>query len=175
MKVYKTIMEGIASVEKLIAVVVSIIVTAITFVNVLSRYVFHASFSWSEELVINLFILLVMVGCALCIRDGTMISLSLFFDMLKEKGRKIFVLIITIANSAVWVLLIKTGFDKALNEMAKGKQTVSLGWPQWVFTIILPIGATLLLLHTIEFCVDVMHGDAACVKEFQKDQGGNDR
>lgn len=174
MKVYKKIMDGLAGIEKLVAIIVSIIVTAITFVNVLSRYVFHASISWSEELVINLFILLIMVGCSLCIRDGSMISLSLIFDMLKAKGKKIFVLIITLVNSSLWILLMKTGLDKALNEMSKGKQTVSLGWPQWVFTIILPIGATLLLLHTIEFCVDVMRGEAACVKDSANDQGGND-
>lgn len=172
MKVYKQIMDGLVKVEKWILILSSVVVTTITFANVLSRYVFHASFSWSEELVINLFVLMIMMGCGLCARDGSLISLSLFFDRMKVKGKKVFVLIITVANSAFWLVLIKTGFAKVLTEMANGSQTFVLRWPAWVFTIFLPIGAIFLLIHTIEFCIDVMAGEADCVKQIN--EGGND-
>lgn len=167
MKAYKKLMGGITKVEIVILCVISVVVTAITFANVLSRFVFHASFSWSEELVINVFILMIMLGVGLCHQDGGMITLSLVFDNVGIKGRKIMVVIDTIVNLAFYVLIIKTGFDKVASQIATGKETFSLGWPEWIFTILLPIGAILAALHVIEYLLDVMRGEAACIKELE--------
>ena len=65
-------------------------------------------------------------------------------------------------------MLFKTGLDKVLTQIANGKTTFSLGWPEWVFTIFLPIGCVFLTLHTIEFFIDVMRGQADCVKETEE-------
>lgn len=164
MKAYKKIMDVVAELEKIVTSVILVFVTALTFVNVLVRKLTDSQFAWTEELVINLFVLLIMLGCGLCAREGSLISLSLIFDRLKVKGRKIFVTIITVANTAFWVILLKTGYEKVLTQMANGKLTSSLGWHEWVFTIFLPIGAVFLILHTIEFFIDTMRGESDCVK-----------
>lgn len=164
MKAYKKIMDNIAAVEKVVISLILIVVTLITFANVLVRKFSNSQFAWTEELVINLFVLMIMMGCALCAREGSLISLSLIFDRLKVGGKKIFVAIITVANTLLWILLLKTGWDKVATQMANGKHTFSLGWPEWVFTIFLPIGAFFLIIHSIEFCVDVMTNNADCVK-----------
>ena len=170
MKAYKKIMGGIAEFEKIVLSVILVFVTVITFANVVVRKLSDSQFAWTEELVINLFVLMIMMGCALCAREGSLISLSLVFDRLKVRGKKVFVAIITVANTVLWVLLLKTGIDKVLSQMHSGKLTSSLGWPEWMFTIFLPIGAVFLVLHTIEFCVDVMTDNAPCGQE----EGGND-
>ena len=163
MKAYKKIMDGIAVVEKSVISLLLVLVTLITFANVMVRKFSNSQFAWTEELVINLFVLMIMMGCALCAREGSLISLSLIFDRLKVGGKKVFVAIITVANTLFWVLLLKTGWDKVATQLANGKRTFSLGWPEWVFTIFLPIGAIFLIIHTIEFCVDVMANNAECV------------
>lgn len=172
MKAYKKLMEGISKVEIVVMVAISIVVTAITFINVLSRFVFHASFSWSEELVINIFVLMIMVGCALCTRDGSMITLSLVFDNVGVKGRKILTVIDTIANLAFYVIVIWTGFEKVASQIKTGKETFSLGWPEWVFTILLPIGAIFVVLHAVEYLMNVLSGEAACIKQLEKKEEG---
>ena len=164
MKAYKKIMDVVAELEKIVTSVILVFVTALTFVNVLVRKLTDSQFAWTEELVINLFVLLIMLGCGLCAREGSLISLSLIFDRLKVKGRKVFVTIITVANTAFWIILLKTGYEKVLTQMANGKLTSSLGWHEWVFTIFLPIGAVFLILHTIEFFIDTMRGESDCVK-----------
>ena len=171
MNVYKKIMNVVAEIEKLVLSLVLVFVSVITFANVVVRKMTDSQFAWTEELVINLFILLVMLGCALCAREGSLISLSLIFDLLKVRGKKVFVAIVTVANTAFFLVLMKTGFDKVAIQIANGKHTFSLGWPEWVFTIFLPIGCVFLVLHTIEFCIDVMTNNAACVKSV--DEGGN--
>ena len=114
MKAYKKIMDVVAELEKIVTSVILVFVTALTFVNVLVRKLTDSQFAWTEELVINLFVLLIMLGCGLCAREGSLISLSLIFDRLKVKGRKIFVFIITLANTAFWIILLKTGYEKVL-------------------------------------------------------------
>lgn len=164
MKAYKKLMGIVAELEKIITSVILIFVTILTFANVCVRYLTPNQFAWSEELTINLFVLLIMLGCGLSARDGSLISLSLVFDRLGVKGKKIFVAIITVVNCVFCAVLLKTGIDKVLTQMANGKQTPSLMLPEWIFTIFLPIGAVFLILHTIEFCVDVMTNNAACVQ-----------
>lgn len=170
MKVYKQIMDFIAGVEKVVMSVLLVFVTVITFANVVVRKLSDSQFAWTEELVINLFVLLIMLGCGLCAREGSLISLSLVFDRLKVGGKKVFVTIITVVNTAFWILLLKTGMEKVITQMANGKHTFSLGWPEWVFSVFLPIGCVFLILHTIEFFLDVMTNNAPCVKP----EGGND-
>ena len=156
MKAYKKLMDWIAVLEKLILSVVLAFITAVTFVNVVVRKLTNGQFAWTEELVINLFVLTIMLGCALSIREGGMISLSLIYDRVGPKVKKVFASIITAANLVFWTLLLKTGADKVLSQVASGKRTSILNWPEWVFTIFLPIGAAILILHTIEYFLDVM-------------------
>lgn len=169
MKFYKKLMDVVAECEKLVTSVILLLVTAITFANVVVRYLTPSQFAWSEELSINLFVLLIMMGCGLSARDGSLISLTLIFDRLSVKGKKIFVAIITVANCVFSAVLFKTGVDKVLTQIANGKRTPSLMIPEWIFTIFLPIGAVFLVLHTIEYCIDVMRGEADCVKSAEEE------
>lgn len=166
----KKVMNVLVALEKFFLVIVTIIVTAITFANVVGRKM-EASIAWSEELVINLFVLMIFLGCALSAREGSLISLSLIFDRLSVKVKKVFITIITIFNSAFWCILIKTGWDRVLSQIATGKETFSLRWPEWVFTIFLPIGAVLMLIHTLEFFLDSMcnQTDATALPEGDED------
>lgn len=164
MKFYKKLMDVVAGCEKAITSVILLLVTAITFANVVVRYLTPNQFAWSEELSINLFVLLIMMGCGLSARDGSLISLTLIFDRLSVMGKKIFVAIITVANCVFSGVLFKTGIDKVITQMANGKRTPSLMIPEWIFTIFLPIGAIFLVLHTIEYCMDVWTDNADCVK-----------
>lgn len=169
MKLYKKIMGVIAAVEKVVLSAVLVLVTVITFANVVVRKLTSSQFAWSEELVINLFVLLIMLGCALAAQEGSLISLSLIYDRLHIGAKKVFVTIITVFNLVFWGVLIKTGFDKVINQMGTGKHTSSLQWPEWVFTIFLPIGAIFLVLHTIEFFIDNVFGGGLTAGEEAQD------
>ena len=168
MKAYKKLMDIVAELEKIVTSVILVFVTILTFANVWVRYLTTSQFAWSEELTINLFVLLIMMGCGLSARDGSLISLSLVFDRLGVMGKKIFVAIITVANCAFCAIIFKTGIDKVITQMANGKKTPSLLLPEWMFTIFLPIGAVFLILHTIEYCIDVWTNNAACVQPVEE-------
>ena len=156
MKAYKKLMQVLAKFESFVMSTILSVVTLITFANVVVRKLTDGQFAWSEELSINLFVLLIMMGCGLCAREGSLISLSLIYDFVSQKVKKIMVVIITVVNSSFWLLLLFTGIKKVVTQMANGKRTPSLMLPEWVFTVFLPIGCVFLLLHTIEYCMDFL-------------------
>ena len=69
LKAYKKLMDIVAELEKIVTSVILVFVTCLTFANVCVRYLSDGQFAWSEELTINLFILLIMMGCGLCARS----------------------------------------------------------------------------------------------------------
>ena len=62
MKTYKKIMNGVAMVEKLILVLATILIVVLTVGNVLSRKLLHQSWSFTEELVVAVFVLITLMA-----------------------------------------------------------------------------------------------------------------
>ena len=51
-------------------------------------------------------------------------------------------------------VLFKYGMDKVLTQLANGKRTFVLNWPEWIFWSFVPIGAACMTLHMIEYLID---------------------
>ena len=151
MKTYKKIMNGVAMVEKLILVLATILIVVLTVGNVLSRKLLHQSWSFTEELVVAVFVLITLMAAALAARDGELVNLSLIPDRLSVKGQKVLLTINTVLSVAV---LFKYGLDKVITQLENGKRTFVLNWPEWIFWSFVPIGAACMVLHIIEYFVD---------------------
>ena len=63
MKLYKKIMDLLAVIEKLILIVTGLGTTIITFLAVVGRKTGWYKFTWSEEIVINVFIIIYVENC----------------------------------------------------------------------------------------------------------------
>ncbi len=155
MKIYTKIMDVFAAIEKFILIVTGLGTTFITFFAVVGRKTGWYKFTWSEEIVINVFIIMIMCGCALAARDGGLISLSLIYDAVPLKAKKLVATIFNVVNVVFYVIVIKTGFNKVATQIATNKRTSILLWPEWIFMLFLPVGAILLLLHTVEHLMKV--------------------
>lgn len=154
MKTYKKIMNGVAMVEKLILVLATILIVVLTVGNVLSRKLLHQSWSFTEELVVAVFVLITLMAAALAARDGELVNLSLIPDRLSVKGQKVLLTINTVLSVAFTAILFKYGLDKVITQLENGKRTFVLNWPEWIFWSFVPIGAGCMILHFIEYCID---------------------
>lgn len=154
MKTYKKIMNGVAMVEKLILVLATILIVVLTVGNVLSRKLLHQSWSFTEELVVAVFVLITLMAAALAARDGELVNLSLIPDRLSVKGQKVLLTINTVLSVAFTAVLFKYGLDKVITQLENGKRTFVLNWPEWIFWSFVPIGAACMVLHIIEYVVD---------------------
>lgn len=87
MKTYKKIMDVLAGIEKLILVVSTILILVLTVGNVFSRKVIHRSWSFTEELVVAVFVLITLLAAALACREGELVSLNLVTERLPKKQK----------------------------------------------------------------------------------------
>ncbi len=156
MKIYKKIMNALAAVEKIVLVISTLLILVLTVGNVFSRKVIHRSWSFTEELVVAVFVLITLLAAALACREGELVSLTLITDRLPEKLKKPSVILITVLSLIFSAILFKYGMDKVITQLENGKRTFVLNWPEWIFWSFVPIGAGCMILHFIEYCLDFL-------------------
>ena len=154
MKAYKKFMDVLAAVEKLILVASTLLILVLTVGNVFSRKVIHQSWSFTEELVVAVFVLITLMAAALACREGELVSLTLITDRLPKSLKKPSIILITILCIVFTAILFRYGMDKVITQMANGKRTFVLNWPEWIFWSFVPIGAGCMMLHFLEYCID---------------------
>ena len=154
MKTYKKLMNALAGLEKLVLEIATVLILVLTVGNVFSRKVIHQSWSFTEELVVAVFVLITLLAAALACREGELVNLTLLTDRLPAQVRKVFLLLSTILSVAFTAVLFKYGLDKVITQMQNGKRTFVLNWPEWIFWSIVPSGAVCMILHFIEFYLD---------------------
>lgn len=159
MKTYKKIMNAVAVAEKIILVVSTLLILILTVGNVFSRKVIHRSWSFTEELVVAVFVLITLIAAALAAREGELVSLTLITDRIPAKLRRPSALLITVLNLVFTAILFGYGMDKVITQLENGKRTFVLNWPEWIFWSFVPIGAACMILHFIEFYFDFCRKD----------------
>ncbi len=159
MKAYKKIMDIIALIEKIILLISTLLILVLTVGNVFSRKVIHQSWSFTEELVVAVFVLITLVATALACREGELVNLTLFTEKLSKKAQTVVLFINTALCVFFTTVLFIYGMDKVITQMENGKRTFVLNWPEWIFWSFVPIGAACMILHFIEYLIDY------CVKE----------
>lgn len=127
------------------------IMTSIAFANVLSRKLFQASWSFTEEITANLFILASMLGAAIAAKRGSHLGLSILTDLFPKKHQRFVTLISTAAAIVFCAVLIKEGFVLVMQQKAWGQLTPALGWPEWIFGTFIPIGGIFIMIRFIQF------------------------
>ena len=147
-------MNALAGLEKLVLEIATVLILVLTVGNVFSRKVIHQSWSFTEELVVAVFVLITLLAAALACRDGELVNLTILTDRLPAQVRKVFLLFSTILSVAFTAVLFKYGVDKLITQMQNGKRTFVLNWPEWIFWSFVPIGAACMILHFIEFYLD---------------------
>lgn len=151
--------------ENTIIAVTFLFVTLLAFANVVARYVFHASFSFTSELLVNLAVLLTMVGAAAATRLGTHPSFSLLRDSSRGVLHKIIVVLVCLGMFIFFAVLLWLGWDTAMKQLASGRLTPALQIPQWIFSLGLPLGALLGLIRTVQVAVIELRGGEAFKSE----------
>ena len=154
---YKRVARGLAVVEKWIIVVALAVGVALTAVNVVCRYIFKAdvNFSWSEEIVVAILVLAYMVGAALCAgEEGGLINMTIFTGKMSSRAQLIIEIVTNICLIAFGVIIFISGWDRCATKIASGQVTTALAVPDWIYNAFIPLGAFLMVIHTVERILD---------------------
>lgn len=145
-----TVDRVLGTVENVLAAVPFAIVAVVAFVNVVSRYFLNAALAFTSELTVSLAVWMVMMGGVIALREGGHLGFSALHDTATGAVRSVMTVVITAAILAFLAVLLVFGIDMAVLQAGSGRTTPSIGIPQWLFTLALPIGALLGAYRTVQ-------------------------
>ncbi|MEW6267606.1 MAG: TRAP transporter small permease subunit [Thermodesulfobacteriota bacterium] len=123
-----------------IAAILLFIMAAIAFINVLSRYFFHFSFAATEEITINLFVWMTVVGSGIAFERGSQLGMVTFFKLFPRGFQKTVIYFTALLSAllylAVNILMIQTIYEEMFLFRAKSG---ALGIPVWIYYLGVPI------------------------------------
>ena len=113
---------------------------SIAFINVLSRYLFHFSFAATEEITINLFVWVTVIGSGIAFERGGQLGMITLFKVFPLRLKKI-VIVLGSALSAFLFFLVDIYIIQAIYEELTlfHATSAALGIPVWIYYIGVPI------------------------------------
>ncbi len=138
--------------EELFVVVSLSVMVIINFGNVVSRYFIHASWAFSEELVVILFVYNSFFAASLAWRRNAHLGFTFFTELLNERNRKIALVLSSALTIALMALLLKYGVDMLRSQIMFDQRTPAMGLPEWVAGISVPLGALVIIVRGAHTC-----------------------
>ena len=133
----------ITRIEEIVLIFSVLIMAFILIGGVISRTVFNSSWTFTEEVGTALNIVVTFFGIGYCARQARHISMSVVYDLLGEKGKKIMTYIITLLTGLIMLYVAYLGVQYTLSVYNLGRVTAALRIPSWITVLPVPIGFAL--------------------------------
>ena len=139
--------------EEFLAAVTLGLMATIAFVNVLSRYLLHYSFSFTEELEVVGFVWITVIGASIGFRKGSQLAVNVFVKMFPKKLRVVFSIISGILGLILFGVLFYYSLNQIGYEIKYNTRSPSMNWPQYMYTLSIPVGSVLIVYRIIQTTV----------------------
>jgi len=142
-----TIKKFLDNFEEYFCVWTLALMTAIVFLQVIMRYVFANSLSWSEELARFIFLWLSWIGASYAVKTRDHFRVEMFADMIKGKNRIIFEYVILIVWFVFSLLLVWYGTKLLIFLSDTGQVSAAMDIPMtWPYAAV-PVGCLLMCVR----------------------------
>lgn len=121
----------------------------ITFVTVVTRYVFDLPLSYIDQLVPNMFVWVTFLGASAAIKRRAHLGLSVLYDRTSGRARLVLDALILLGCAAFFLLTARYG-AKVVSMQIENRLTTSLGYPAWVVGLAVPAGSLLFVVRAAE-------------------------
>lgn len=135
------------------------LMTVLTFVQVILRYVFNTSLVWSLEATVYSFAWLVLIGMAYGVRTGGHIAAQILVSRFEGPARQAFGYIATALCLLYAGAMFYGSMAFFLQLMDLGHKAQDIPLPRWLLTLILPIGFGLLFYRLLEVAWKIYKGE----------------
>lgn len=147
-------------IEEYISAACLIVMTCLTFANILARYVFSASFSFSEEVTTYLFVLLSLMGAAIAAKRGSHLGFTLVCDMASPAVQRIMKIVSYLFSVTFCALLLYYGLLMTISQYQRRQITAGMQWPEWIFGAFVPFGAFFVTVRFLQLLIGAIKGKA---------------
>lgn len=131
-------------------------IVLITLGNVLTRYFTDISFAFTEEVSVFLLVFLTFIGSAKAFLDGNQMAVTYFVDKLAWPWRRRWLLFGLAMSALMLALLAWYGARMAWDDYDLEVTSPGLGWPQWIYTVWLPLLSLLVLARIAQGFLHVL-------------------
>ncbi len=137
-------------IEEVFLVIFSVVMVAVIFLQVIMRYVFDASLSWSEELARYCFIWLVYIGISYGVKKQRHIKVDVLLLLFKERGRLILTIISNLLFLFFALFVIQYGTGIAMQILDWGQKSPANQIPMGIVYLAAPIGMGLTAIRLLQ-------------------------
>ncbi|WP_294557869.1 TRAP transporter small permease [uncultured Mailhella sp.] len=136
--------------EELLGALLLAVMACISFINVIVRYCTNFSFSSSEELTVNLFVWIVLLGTSRAFREGGNFSMNLLYDAMPRPVRKLLYVFSVLCCIIFFAALCWQGCIEVMDEIELNVVSESLAIPVWIYTIATPLFSALIIVRILQ-------------------------
>lgn len=127
-------------IDHVITALLLFVMAAIAFINVLSRYFFHFSFAATEEITINLFVWMTVLGSGIAFERGGHLGMVTLYNWFPKPLQKSVVILSAVLSALLFVLvniyMIQAIYDEITLFRAA---SAALGIPVWIYYAGVPV------------------------------------
>ena len=132
--------------------------TALTFLQVVMRYVFNSGFSWALELTTVFFAVMIFIGISYGVRVGSHIGVDALVKLMGPGPRKM-VSVLAVVLSLVYVGLVLTGSSVYVLKMREvGIELEDMSIPRWWVLAVMPLGLVLTGWRFMQLLIGLLSG-----------------
>ncbi|SBW06099.1 putative sialic acid trap transporter permease protein siat [uncultured delta proteobacterium] len=126
------------------------IMVMFNFLNIICRYLMpQTPFSYTEELIVLVFVWVSMFGISYGYRRGSHTCLTIFSDMVHGKGQYVVIVFATVASALLMLLLAKTGYGMVQNQIRFNQILPGMQIPVAIMGTAVPLGAAVTLVSIL--------------------------
>ncbi|HHV58185.1 MAG TPA: TRAP transporter small permease [Firmicutes bacterium] len=137
-------------VEEYLCAFLLFFVSALAFANVIVRYLTNGSLAFTEELVINLFVWITVLGASIAFRKRAHLGVTFLTNLFPPRLQKAVAALSGLAAFALFGLLFIQGLGMVAQEFQNKMATYSMALPMWIFGLAVPIGALIMLVRAVQ-------------------------
>ena len=116
------------------------VMSSIAFINVLSRYLFHFSFASTEEITINLFVWLTVIGSGIAFERGGQLGMVTLYNIFPKKMKRAVTLINALLSAILFILVDIYMIQAIYQEVTLFHATsAALAVPVWIYYVGVPL------------------------------------
>ena len=157
------------AVNRALVALVLAAVFVIVFINVIGRYFFGESLAWGEEAARHLMVFGAFCGAGLALREGRLVSIDLFQNMLPA-AMAVYVRWFGVLAMGVFMAAL-LWLGASFVSFSWNNQTMSTGMSRGIPYLSIPIGCGLFLCHLALFAGRFVRRDFEQFEEPQEDDG----
>jgi TRAP-type transport system small permease protein len=144
------------SIEKILAAISMAALCLITLGNVLTRYLTNYSFAFTEEFSIALMVVVTMLGTSIATAADRQIRITWFASLLPPFGQRAAEVMSVAATIVMFIFVLTLGGRLVWDEYRFEVTSPGLGEPQWIYTLMLPLLAAIVIGRAIGHLIRVV-------------------